>query len=124
MDRIVKTFVAASALTHRSLVYATANDGEATTATSATGRPIGVVDFPGGAAIGGRVDVVVFGPAEVEAGGTMQPHAFFTANGTGKAVAAAPAAGANASLFGQVLAGAVNGDFVRAFVNPGMMQGA
>lgn len=123
MTRIIKNFVAAAAVTHRALVKFTANDGEVTLATATTDLIAGVVDYPGGAAIGDRVDVLLFGEAEVVAGGTIAPGAFVTAGAAGVAVAAAPAAGANAHIGGRVLAGAVAGDFVRAFINPGRIQG-
>lgn len=124
MNPFVKTFVAAARIEHRTIVVFTGNDGEVTPATNATGRVAGVVDYPGGADAGQRIDVVLFGPADVVAGGTMLPGAFFVANASGQAVAAAPAAGANAVLAGRVLANAVSGDIVKAFVNPGSMQGA
>jgi hypothetical protein len=124
MNPHIKTFVASGAIGHRRLVKFTANDGEVALATAATDIIAGVVDFPSGAANGERVDVVLFGPAEVVAGGTITPGALITAGAAGAAVAAAPASGANAVTAGFVLAGAVAGDFVRAFVQRGSIQGA
>lgn len=124
MNPFVKTFVAAVDLAHRAIVEFTANDGEVTLSTTASGPIAGVVDHPGGAKTGERVDVVLFGPAEVVAGGAILPGRFFVAGAGGKAVAAAPAAGANNVIGGRVLVGAANNDIVKAFINPGSMQGA
>jgi hypothetical protein len=123
MSRIVLTFIAAAAVAHRQLVKFTANDGEVTPCTAATDMPAGVVDFPGGGGIAERVDVVLFGEAEVQAGGTIAPGGFFASDASGHAVAAAPSAGVNNGVGGRVLAGAVSGDFVRSFINPIRIQG-
>ncbi|MBN9243386.1 MAG: DUF2190 family protein [Mesorhizobium sp.] len=124
MNPFVKTFLASAALVHRQLVVFTANDGEVAPAASATGKIAGVVDQPGGAASGGRVDVVLFGPAEVVAGGTIAAGDFITADADGNAVVAAPAAAVNNVVAGRTLAKAVDGDIVKAFINPGSVQGA
>lgn len=124
MNPFVKTFVASAVLAHQTQVIFTANDGEVGPAVSATGVIAGVVDQPGGAKQGERVDVVLFGPADIVAGGTIAAGAFFTSDANGKAVAAAPAAGVNNVVGGRLLAKAVSGDIVKAFVNPGSFQGA
>jgi hypothetical protein len=123
--RIVKTYVASGAIPHRRQVKFTANDGEVTLATAATDVICGVTDFPNGAADKGRVDVVLFGPAEVECGGTMSPAttAGFTSDANGKAVAAAPGAGVNHYVGGRVLVNAVSGDIAKVIVNPDRIQG-
>lgn len=124
MSRIVKNFVASGDIGHRRLVKFTATDGVVALATAPADLIAGVTDYPSGAADGGRIDVVLFGEAEVVAGGTIAPGAAFTAGAAGAAVAAAPAAGANNVIGGFVLAGAAAGDFVRAFVQRGHLQGA
>jgi hypothetical protein len=123
MIRIVKTFIAATAIAHNRLVKAGANDGEVALATASTDAIIGVVDYPSGAAIGERVDVVLFGEAEVIAGGTITPGAFITADAAGAAIAAAPAAGVNARTPGLLLINAVSGDIARALIVPNRIQG-
>jgi hypothetical protein len=124
VNRFVKTFIAAGTVGHRRLATFNANDGEIAQATGPTQRLAGVVDFPGGATVGQRVDVVLFGDAEVDFGGTVLPGAYITSDADGKAVAAAPAAGVNNFLGGRALVNAVSGDIARTFINPGMMQGA
>lgn len=124
MSRIVKSFVASGAIGHRRLVKFTGNDGEVALATAATDLIAGVTDFPSGAASGGRIDVVLFGPAEVVCGGSISPGAFITAGAAGVAVAAAPAAGVNNVTAGFLLHGGASGDFARAHVQRGHLQGA
>lgn len=123
MTRIVKTFVASGALAHRRQVKATATEGVVALATDPTDDIIGVVDYPSGAANGERVDVVLFGPAEVEGGGAVPFGKLFTCDANGRAVVAAPAAGINNGVGGRTLATVASGDFFRAFVNPTRIQG-
>lgn len=123
MTRYVKTFIASGALGHRRQVKATATDGVVTLATAPTDDIIGVVDYPSGATDGARVDVVLFGPAEVEGGGAIGFGKLFTTDANGRAVAAAPAAGVNNGVGGRTLAGVASGDFFYAFVNPTRIQG-
>lgn len=123
MNAYTRTFLAAAALAHRQLVKFTANDGEVALATASTDVIAGVTDAPGGAAQGERVDVILFGPAEVVCGGAITPGAIVTAGANGAAVAAAPAAGANAYTAGRLEVGAVAGDIARVFINPNRIQG-
>lgn len=123
MNPLIKTFVASGAIGHRKLVKFTANDGEVVLATAAADNVIGVTDYPSGATNGQRIDVVLFGVAEVEAGGTLAPGAYIAADASGKAVAAAPAAGANNGVAGRILVNGASGDFAKAFINPTRIQG-
>ena len=122
MNPYVKTFTASGAVGHRRMVKF-ASDGVVTAATATTDAIIGVADAPGGAIDGADVDVVLFGPAEVEAGGAFSAGAFLTAGAAGVAVDAAPGAGVNAHTLGRPLSDGASGDFVKAFVNPGRIQG-
>lgn len=124
MNPFTKTLVAAVAIAHRRFVKFTANDGEVTVATAPTDIIAGVTDYPGGAEAGGRVDVILFGPADVDVGGTIAPGAPITAGPGGKAVAATPAAGVNNNTGGRLLTNGANGDIAKAFINPGIFQGA
>lgn len=124
MNPFVKTFSAAGTIAHRRIVTFNANDGEVAQATGPTQRLAGVLDCPGGAVLGQRVDVVLFGPAEIDFAGTVLPGAYITSDADGKAVAAAPATGVNNFLAGRALVNAAAGDIARTLVNPGMMQGA
>ena len=121
--KLIKNFLATSAIPHRRQVKAGANDGEVALATASTDLIIGVTDCPGGAAIGDRVDVVLLGETELDIGGTIAFGAFFTADAAGKGVAAAPAAGVNARTGGIMTIGAVSGDIARVLVTPSRIQG-
>ncbi|MFB2553345.1 hypothetical protein [Ensifer soli] len=123
MNPHTQTFVASGAIGHRRLVKFTSNDGEVALATAATDLVIGVTDFPNGAVSGGRVDVVMFGPTEVDVGGTITPGAYFVADANGKAVAAAPATGVNNNVGGRLSVNGADGDIARCFVNPVRIQG-
>ncbi|MEA3533719.1 hypothetical protein [Rhizobium sp. CC-YZS058] len=123
MNRIVRAFTAAGAIGHRRLVKYTANDGEVALATASTDIIAGVTDYPNGASNGQRIDVVLDGPADIEAGGVMTPGAAITADGTGRAVAAAPGAGVNAFVAGRTLVNTAAGDIAKAIINPTRIQG-
>ncbi|CZT36422.1 hypothetical protein [Rhizobium sp. 9140] len=123
MNPFIKAFIASTDLAHRAQVKFTAIDGEVALATAPTDVIAGVVDYPNGAKIGQRVDVVLFGPAEILVGGTVTPGAGITADANGKAVAAAPGAGVNHFIVGRVLTGGVSGDIAKAFINPHRIQG-
>ena len=88
---------------------------------SGDAQPIGT---PGTFAIGARVDVVISGITEVEAGAAFSAGALLTADGTGRAIVAAPAAGVNNRIVGIALqpAGAA-GDLVQINVTPLSLQG-
>jgi len=123
MSKVIKSFVATVAIGHQLLVKAGASDGQVALATAPADAIIGVSDCPGGAAVGDRIDIVLFGETEAQVGGTIPFGTFFTAGAGGKAVAAAPAAAANARIGGLQIASAVSGDIARVFVNPGQIQG-
>lgn len=124
MSKIIHTYTCETAIPNRRQVKPGSVDGKVALATSSTDLIIGVSDCPGDAAIGDRIDVVLFGEAEVDAGGTVAFGAFITADASGKAVAAAPAAGVNARTGGLLhLSAAVSGDVARVFVNPNRIQG-
>lgn len=123
MNPHIQTFVASGAIGHRRQVKFTANDGEVALATAPTDVIAGVTDFPGGATNGQRIDVVLFGPADVEVGGVVTPGAGITADASGKAIAAAPGAGVNHFVSGRLLVNGAAGDIAKAFVNPHRIQG-
>jgi hypothetical protein len=120
---IVKNYVAGAAIADNQLVKFGASDDTVVPATASTDAVIGVVDQPNGAASGRRVDVVLFGVTDVQAGGTITRGSPLTSDATGKVVAAAPAAGVNARTIGFALSSMVSGDIMPAFVIPGSLQG-
>ncbi len=122
--RIVRSFTVGAAIDHRQAVKLTA-DRTIAPATTATDDVIGVTDCPGGAAAGGRADVVLFGVAGLKAGGAIARGADIVAGAAGVGVAAAPAAGANVRTVGRAVfdAASAAGDIIEILVNPAKIQG-
>jgi hypothetical protein len=123
MSKIIKNYIAETAIGHRALVKSGTADGKVVVATAATDDIIGVADAPGGAAVNARLDIVLLGEAEVISGGAIPRFGYITAGAAGAAVAAAPAASVNNGVGGRVFVSAVSGDFVKAFINPTRIQG-
>ncbi|OYY06704.1 MAG: hypothetical protein B7Y70_16095 [Rhizobiales bacterium 35-68-8] len=119
VNKIAKTFVAGAAIAHRRFAKMGAADGTVVQAAAASDAIIGVFDCPGGVETGDRVDVVIFGPTDVEFGGTVTRGAFLTSDANGKAVAASPAAGASARTGGITHVSAVAGDIMPVLVTAG-----
>ncbi len=76
-----------------------------------------------GAGAGERVDIIKEGIADVIAGGTITRGGPVTSDANGKAVAAAPGAGANVRIIGFAEATAASGDIIGVLISPGIMQG-
>jgi hypothetical protein len=72
---------------------------------------------------GERCDIVKAGIADVEFGGTVARGEPVTADASGKAIKAVPAAGANARIIGFAEVSAVAGDIGPVLIAPGVMQG-
>ena len=75
------------------------------------------------AAIGEPCDVHLYGVAEVEYGGNVARGDYLTSDATGRAIAAAPAAGVNAAIIGQALVSGVAGDIGVTVLHPSRIQG-
>lgn len=104
-------FTATTAVAGCRIVKHGAADGAVVQATAATEEFAGVADAQGAAA-GGILDVHVAGTATVEYGGPVTRGARLTADANGKAIAAAPAAGATVEIIGRALVSGVAGDRV------------
>lgn len=120
---LIKNYVAGAAVAARRIVKFDAADGKVIQAAAATDAVVGVAEQVA-AASGERVDVIHSGIAEVEFGGTVTRGALVTADADGKAVAAAPAAGANNRVVGIALVSAASGDIAPVLIVPGQIQGA
>lgn len=89
-------------------------------ATAATDAIIGVSDSVGASAAGQTVDVYQLGThIEVDAGGNLTRGGEITSDANGKAVTAAPAAGATCRTAGIVQASYVAGDVAEYLASPG-----
>lgn len=118
----IKSYVASGAVTRRRIVMFGAADNLVSLANSATALSIGIsteID----ALSGEPCDVVREGLADVEYGGAVTRGQPLTSDATGRAVVAAPAAGANVRLIGIAEVSGVLGDIGTCFVAPSVMQG-
>jgi hypothetical protein len=120
--QLIKNFTAGGAIPARRITRFSAAD-TAVAAAAATEALSGVTTDIA-AASGERVDVIMSGIAEVEAGAAFAITALLTADSQGRAVAAAPGAGTNNRIIGVPLeAATAAGDIVRMLLTPGSFQG-
>lgn len=119
---VIKNFTAGAAITAYRLVRLSAAE-TVVTATAATDSIIGAVADVA-PANGERTDVVLSGIAWVEAGAAVALGALLTADGSGRAIVAAPATGINNRTIGYALdAAAAAGDRIRVLLSPSSIQG-
>lgn len=120
---LTKSLEATTAITKRRLVKFGAADGAGVPAVDGTAFIVGV-NSDCDVAIGERASVHSIGNiADVEYGGTVARGDPLTADGTGRAVTAAPAAGANSYIVGYAEVSGVVGDIGSCYVCPGRIQG-
>ncbi|WNJ89163.1 hypothetical protein [Bosea sp. 685] len=120
---LIKTYVAGAAIRGRRFAVFGSSDTAMIEAAAATDAIVGVFEKVDGAS-GDRVDVVLSGMTELLLGGTVVRGGPLTSDANGAAIAAAPAAGANARIGAFAMASGVAGDIIPALVQPGLMQGA
>lgn len=118
---LIKTFKATGTINKNNIVKFGSNDDEVVEAAAATDLVIGVAVEA--AVSGGRVDVILFGIAQVVAGGTITRGNMVVSSASGTAVQQAAASGVNNIVLGQAIDSAVSGDEFRVKVNPGYLQG-
>lgn len=119
---ITKNFIAETAVTKHRICKFGSSDTAVVQAAAVGDSLIGVsteID----AAAGQPCDVRVTGVALVEAGGNITRGGPITSDANGKAVAAAPAAGANNRIIGHAHASAVAGDIFPVHLSMGSVQG-
>ncbi|MDI3381016.1 DUF2190 domain-containing protein [Xenophilus aerolatus] len=100
-----------------------ASDGAVLLASAGTDKLMAVNDRIAFAVAGDRGDVVRLGIAEVEYGATVAAGDALTADASGRAVVAAPAAGANVRIIGFAEVAGVVGDIGSMMLRPSLMQG-
>ena len=100
------------------------DDNHVVQAAAAMDLIIGATGILGASAVEDRVDVVMMGIVDMKAGGTITRGALVTADSSGQAVAAAPAAGVNNRVGGIALASAVSGDIIPVMLVQHQIQGA
>lgn len=119
---LTKGFKAEAAVPRRRIIKFGGSDGAVVLATGPADNMFAIsaeID----AAINEPCDGHLLGIAEVEYGGNVTRGDWLTSDAVGRAVAAAPAAGANANVIGKALASGVLGDVGVSTVNPGRIQG-
>ena len=116
---------AGAAVGPRRIVKFGAADGAVIQAAAAADLSFGVSDSLGATAAGDRCEVYTAGSGvEILVGGNITRGAKVTSDADGKAVAAAPAQGANAQVIGIALNSYAAGDIGDFLLAPSVMQGA
>lgn len=119
---LTKTRIAEGSIAARRIVKYGSDENLVAQAAAAADALMGVSErLPAGD--GERVDIILTGLAEVEYGGNVTRGDPVTADGSGKAVAAAPAAGVNNRIIGFADVSGVAGDYGRVLLAPGRIQG-
>lgn len=119
---LIKNATADGAVGAYRIVAHGAADGNVAQAI-ATDKLIGVNDRIAAAVAGDRIDIVRSGITEVEFGGNVTRGDPLTSDASGRAVAATPAAGANAYIVGFAEVSGVLGDIGSVAIAPGRIQG-
>lgn len=120
---LTKARVADGAITKHRIVKPGSDDDSVAQAAAATDALIGVATELA-ATDAERVDITLMGVVEIEYGGNVTRGALLTADADGKAIAAAPATGANMSVIGRAMVSGVDGDIGSVQIAPGQIQGA
>lgn len=120
---LTKNYVAGAVIAAYRIVKFGANDAEVLQAAAATDLLVGVTDRAYPEAAGERVEITRTGIAEVEYGGAVTRGQKLTSDATGRAIAAAPAAGANVQVIGIAEVSGVLGDIGSMLIAPSVMQG-
>lgn len=120
-EGLAKSFRASAAISAKRIVKFDASDTTVIQAAAAGDSSIGVCDLA--ASTGQEVDVFMSGVAIVEYGGTITRGQLLTSDATGRAVAAAPAAGTNNRIVGIAMVSGVVGDLGSVLIHPGSLQG-
>jgi len=118
---LTKNYVAEAAISPFRIVKLGAADGQVLQAAAATDALLGVTDLA--AAVNERVDVHTHGLVDVEYGGTIARGDALTADASGRAITAAPAAGVNNRIIGFAEVAGVVGDIGKVDIAKGQIQG-
>ena len=119
---LVRNFKAEAAIAAFTIVKAGSADGQVLAGAAATDKLTGVTTDIA-AAINERCDVILAGVADVTYGGAVTRGDLVTSDATGRAVSAAPAAGANNRIIGVALVSGVAGDLGQVQISQCNFQG-
>lgn len=121
---LIKNYTAEAAIAAYRIVKFGAADGGVLIAAAAGDKIVGVNDRLAAAAAGDRIDVIRTGIAEVEYGAAVAAGDLLMSDGSGRAIVAAAAAGANVRTIGVAEVAGVLGDIGSVHLVPGSFQGA
>jgi hypothetical protein len=113
--------VGASAVTIYRIVKKGASEDLVILSSAGLDKHLGVAQT--GGASGARVRVAMSGIVKVEAGGTFVQGDRLTADASGRAIVAAPAAGTNVNIIGIAMSDSVVGDIGTVLLSPATWQG-
>lgn len=119
---LTKTYLAEGAIAARSIVRVGSSEGAIAQASAATDAILGVNERLDAGA-GERVDIIHSGIVEVVLGGSVTYGDPLTADASGHAVKAAPAAGINNQVVGKALTSGVAGDIIPVLITLTHIQG-
>jgi hypothetical protein len=119
---LTTAFLATAAILGNRIVKYGANDGEAVQATANNEAFAGISDRVG-ADVGDTIDVKQAGFSPVEYGGAVTRGAYLTSDAQGRAIAAAPGAGANMDVVGRATVSGVLGDIGGVVIGFTRIQG-
>lgn len=117
-----KEYVAEAAIAQWRIVKPGSTDDFVAPAAAATDLLVGVVEAVA-PALGERCAVVIAGLADCTLGATVTRGTRLTADASGRAIPAAPAAGSNVQIIGWARQSGVVGDVIEILVAPSVMQG-
>lgn len=100
---LVKNFTSGGAINPRRVVKFDAVDGQVIQGAAATDKVVGVTGILGAVAVGERIDILLDGVRELEAGGVFGQGDDLVSDAQGRVVAAAPGAGVLVHSIGQAL---------------------
>lgn len=120
---LFKARTAAGAIAPYRFVKHGAADNQVAQAAGATDKLCGVVQQLGAAKAGDTVDIAKGGIVGIELGGPVTRGDPLTSDASGKAVVAAPAAGASVRIGGFAEVSGIAGDIIDMEYAPGVMQG-
>lgn len=118
-----KTMLAGAAVIKARIVKFGADEDHVVQSTAVSETLIGVADTVGAANAEENIDVHFAGIATVEYGGTVAAGNKLTTDASGRAVAAAPAAGTNNGIIGIALVAGVVGDWGAVLLAQSTLQG-
>lgn len=122
-DPRIISFEASAAIRGHRLVAGSGSGSLVREAAAGTDKIMGATAQMGAEAAGDMADVVIDGPTEVVFGGNVSAFDPITSDAQGRAILAAPGAGATHRIAGFALVDGVVGDIGRVQISPSLLKG-